>query len=119
MLQYHDDDTPMQQHQQRQQQQNTARVTSIDFLDPQSGHSTRRRAVSVEFTLHEGDQPRCGAVGMPPPSFAESELLTIQRRQINPRFLEVNENGRMIKWVESSNSKSAMGRKDDEWEFAG
>jgi len=56
---------------------------------------------------------------LPPPSFAESELLTIQRRQINPRFLEVNGDGRMIKWVESSNSKLAMGRKDDEWEFAG
>ncbi|KAG0040058.1 hypothetical protein BGZ82_005529 [Podila clonocystis] len=118
MLQHHDDDSPMQQHQQ-QQEQNTARVTSIDFLDPQSGNSTRRRAVSAEFTHHESDQPRCSAVSMPPPSFAESELLTIQRRQINPRFLEVNENGRMIKWVESSNSKSATGRKADEWEFAG
>ncbi|KAG0290877.1 hypothetical protein BGZ98_003260 [Dissophora globulifera] len=56
---------------------------------------------------------------LPPPSFAESELLTIQRRQINPRFLEVNYDGRMIKWVESSNSKSATGPKEDEWEFAG
>ncbi|KAF8934956.1 hypothetical protein BGZ52_002261 [Haplosporangium bisporale] len=118
MLQHHNDDTPMQQYQQ-QQQQNTDRVTSMDFLDPQSGHSTCRRAVSAEFTHLERDQPRCSAVDMPPPSFAESELLTIQRRQINPRFLEVNENGRMIKWVESSNSKSATGRKADEWEFAG
>ncbi|KAG0077938.1 hypothetical protein BGZ93_000151 [Podila epicladia] len=118
MQQHHDNDTLMlQQHQ--QQQQNTARVTSID---PQSGHSTHRRAVSAvsaEFTHHENNQPRCSTVGMPPPSFAESELLTIQRRQINPRFLEVNENGRMIKWVESSNSNSATGRKADEWEFAG
>ena len=37
---------------------------------------------------------------------AESELLTIQRRQINPRFLEVNGDGRMVKWVESSNAIS-------------
>ena len=110
-----DDDTPMQQ----LRQQNTARVTSIDFQDPQSGQSTRRRTVSAVFTDYESNQPRCSAVNMPPPSFAESELLTIQRRQINPRFLEVNENGRMIKWVESSNSKSATGRKADEWEFAG
>ncbi|KAI1304416.1 hypothetical protein EDD11_005108 [Mortierella claussenii] len=113
MLQHHDDDTPM-------QQQDTARVTSIDFLDPQPGHSTRRRTISVEFTGHECDLPLRSSVGrLPPPSFAESELLTIQRRQINPRFLEVNEDGRMIKWVESSNSKLATGRNDDEWEFAG
>jgi len=110
----------MQQHDQQQQQQNTARVTSVDFLDPQSGHSARRRTVSVELARHDSNQPRGSSVlGMPPPSFAESELLTIQRRQINPRFLEVNENSRMIKWVESSDSKSAMGHKADEWEFAG
>ncbi|KAF9299773.1 hypothetical protein BGZ74_008656 [Mortierella antarctica] len=115
MQQHHDNDTLMQQ-QYQQQQQNMARVTSID---PQSGHRTRHHAVSTEFTHHENNQPRCSAVGMPPPSFTESELLTIQRWQINPRFLEVNENGRMIKWIESSNSKSATGHKADEWEFAG
>ncbi|GJJ75177.1 hypothetical protein EMPS_07535 [Entomortierella parvispora] len=99
-----------------EQQQNTARVTSVDFLDPQSAQSARRRTVSTELAR---DESQTSVLGMPPPSFAESELLTIQRRQINPRFLEVNENSRMIKWVESSDSKSAPGRKADEWEFAG
>ncbi|KAF9934937.1 hypothetical protein BGZ67_003625 [Mortierella alpina] len=105
---------------QQQQQQDTARVTSIEFLGPQPGHSARQRTISGESSHHADDQPRRSSVGMlPPPSFAESELLTIQRRQINPRFLEVNEDGRMLKLVESSNSESATGRKDDEWEFAG
>ncbi|KAG0229229.1 hypothetical protein BGW42_001683 [Actinomortierella wolfii] len=57
---------------------------------------------------------------LPPPSFAESELLTIQRRQINPRCLEVGETGRMIKWIEPSNTVRPSGpRPEEEWEFAG
>ncbi|KAG0301362.1 hypothetical protein BGZ99_003448, partial [Dissophora globulifera] len=118
MLHHRDNDSPTQPH--HHQPQDTGRVSAIDFIDSQPGHSARRRTLSADFTLPEGDHPRRISIGMlPPPSFAESELLTIQRRQINPRFLEVNDDGRMIKWVESSNSKSATGPKEDEWEFAG
>ncbi|KAF9281328.1 hypothetical protein BGZ68_006721 [Mortierella alpina] len=110
----------MRQRQQQQQQQATASATSTDFLGPRLGQTARHRTFSGEFSQHESEQPGSSSVGMlPPPSFAESELLTIQRRQINPRFLEVNEDGRMIKLVESSNAESGTGRKDDEWEFAG
>ncbi|CAO3572268.1 unnamed protein product [Mortierella alpina] len=98
----------------------TARVTSVNLLGPQPATTVRLRTPSGDLAHSEGDQPRSSSMGLlPPPSFAESELLTIQRRQINPRFLEVNEDGRMIKLIESSNSESATGRNNDEWEFAG
>ncbi|KAF9977385.1 hypothetical protein BGZ73_006132 [Actinomortierella ambigua] len=92
-------------------------------------HHRRRASISAMVldtdppndTVHSDDPDwRTSLAYLPPPSFAESELLTIQRRQINPRCLEVGESGRMIKWIEPSSSARSNGpRPEEEWEFAG